>query len=97
MRPEHGGRRRAVDALDRHFRGGGEGAIAAALVPRGDGCTALLALVQHACHTTAAAALTLPQARVQQPQLSHRLPARAIACYSLTCASVIPSVLHAAS
>ena len=40
MCSQDGGRRRAVDALDWHFRGGGGGAIAAALVPRGDGCTA---------------------------------------------------------
>ena len=41
MRLQHGGRRRAVDALDGHrFFGGGGGAIAAAVVPRGDGCTA---------------------------------------------------------
>ena len=47
MRPQHGGRRRAVDALDRHFvvmvvvvqlLRAGDGSVA----PRGDDCTAAL-------------------------------------------------------
>ena len=74
VRPEHGGRRRAVDALDWHFRGGGDGAallrgdgsvmvfsaarLSVILVPRGDGCTARRS-VQHGCHTAAAAPLPL--------------------------------------
>ena len=40
MRPQHGGRRRAVDALDWHFRGGGDGAA----LRRGDGSVMVLML-----------------------------------------------------
>ena len=40
VRPEHGGRRRAVDALDWHFRGGGDGAA----LLRGDGSVMVLML-----------------------------------------------------
>ena len=55
VRPEHGGRRRAVDALDWHFRGGGDGAA----LLRGDGSGA----ARRRLHSPLSSAAWLPHGR----------------------------------